>query len=85
MNKFLLTDDEIVTLEQIIIWISRKYNVKPRIIKLNKFWIFCLKMIYPIYSIFNKLNSSLVYKKSKSNLEFQVKMHSKILKDLKEI
>ena len=85
VNKILLTDDQTVTIEQIINWLSKKYNKKARIIKFNKYLISIMKIIYPIYSLFNKLNSNLIYKKSELNQKLHISMSSKILKDLNEI
>lgn len=85
INKFLLTDDQIVTLEQIITWIAYKNNKKVKVIKLNNFLIKCLKIIYPIYKLFKKLNANLVYKKSELNPNLHLSMTSKILEDLNKI
>lgn len=85
VNKILVTDDQTVTIEQIINWLSKKYNKKARIIKFNKYLISILKIIFPIYSLFYKLNSDLTYKKSELDPKLHISMSSKILKDLNEI
>lgn len=85
INKFLLTDDQTVTLEQIITWIAYKNNKKVKLIKLNELLIRRLKIIYPIYKLFKKLNANLVYNKSKFNPKLEISMSSKILEDLNEI
>lgn len=82
--KFLLTDDQQVTLEQIIFWISNIHGKKGRVLRLNAFCISCLRIIFPIYKLFNKLNSDLIYTKSKLPPELNISMPSYILKNSEE-